>query len=140
VEGLYNLGLTYYFKGDLDTAINTWEKAAKINPFYKDIQNNLAVSYKKKELSNKVVTTDEDVKFDKEFSVVLPAQRRGEEMQVVNRRKLLPAVTIGLTKEEATKLARVLKESNVEVKFCLDLLTDIDLVELKEKIIKENYQ
>jgi hypothetical protein len=57
-------------------------------------------------------------------------------MQVVNRRKLLPAVTVGLTKEEAAKLARVLKESNVEIRFCLDLLADLDLVELEEKITK----
>jgi tetratricopeptide (TPR) repeat protein len=145
VDGLYNLGLTYYFKGVLDPAINTWEKAAKINPFYKDLQNNLIVSYnKKKELSEKLIygqrktLNDEHVKFDKEFSVALPAQKKEEEMQVVNRRKLLPAVTVGLTKEEAAKLAKVLKESNVEIKFCLDLLADLDLVELEEVITKMN--
>jgi hypothetical protein len=55
-------------------------------------------------------------------------------MLVVNRRKLLPAVTIGLTKEEADKLANVLSKSNVEVSFCLDLLADVDLVALEEKI------
>ena len=58
-------------------------------------------------------------------------------MQVVNRRKLLPAVTIGLTKEEAFKLAKVLGESNVEISFCLDLLSDIDLVALEEKIVNK---
>jgi hypothetical protein len=57
-------------------------------------------------------------------------------MQIVNRRKLLPDITIGLTTEEAAKLAKVLSESNVEVKYCLDLLTDIDLVELEEKVNK----
>jgi hypothetical protein len=56
-------------------------------------------------------------------------------MLVVNRRKLLPAVTIGLTKEEADKLANVLRKSNVEVSFCIDLLADIDLVALEEKIV-----
>ncbi len=56
-------------------------------------------------------------------------------MQVVNKRKLLPDVTIGLTKEEAAKLAKLLKESNVEIKFCLELLADLDLVELEEKIV-----
>ena len=56
-------------------------------------------------------------------------------MLVVNRRKLLPAVTIGLTKEEADMLANVLRKSNVEVRFCLDLLADIDLVALEEKIV-----
>jgi len=58
-------------------------------------------------------------------------------MQVVNRRKLLPAVTIGLTKEETCKLAKVLGESNVEISFCLDLLSDIDLVALEEKIVNK---
>ncbi len=57
-------------------------------------------------------------------------------MQIVNRRKLLPDITIGLTTEEAAKLAKVLGESNVEVKYCLDLLADIDLVELEEKVNK----
>ena len=47
---------------------------------------------------------------------------------------LLPAVTIGLTKEEAEKLAKVLGESNVEISFCLELLADIDFVVLEEKI------
>jgi len=55
-------------------------------------------------------------------------------MLVVNRRKLLPAVTIGLTEEEAGKLAKVLGESDVEVSFCLELLTDIDFVVLQGKI------
>ncbi|MCP4412006.1 MAG: hypothetical protein GY808_05480 [Gammaproteobacteria bacterium] len=54
-------------------------------------------------------------------------------MLVVNRRKLLPAVTIGLTEEEAGKLAKVLGESDVEVSFCLELLTDIDFVVLQDK-------
>jgi len=58
-------------------------------------------------------------------------------MQVVNRRKLLPAVTIGLTKEEACKLAKVLGGSDVEISFCLDLLSDIDLVALEEKIVNK---
>ncbi|KKK94103.1 hypothetical protein LCGC14_2686230, partial [marine sediment metagenome] len=89
----YNLGSTYYFKGVLDPAINTWEKAAKINPFYKDLQNNLIVSYnkKKKELSEKPIDgqrktlNDEHVKIDKEFSVALPAQKKEEEMKAEER-------------------------------------------------------
>lgn len=55
-------------------------------------------------------------------------------MQVVNRRKLLPDITVGLTKEEVAKLARVLSESDIEVKFCIDLLADLDFVELEKKI------
>ncbi|MFQ5965459.1 MAG: hypothetical protein ACE5KZ_14375 [Candidatus Scalinduaceae bacterium] len=95
---------------------------------------------RKKELSENVVTTseravDEHIEFDEEFSVVLPTLIKENEMHVVNRRKLLPEVTIGLTKEEASKLAKVLSESNVEIKFCLDLLADIDLVALEEKVI-----
>ena len=65
---------------------------------------------------------------------MFPVRNREEDMQVVNRRKLLPAVTIGLTKEEACKLAKVLGESNVEISFCLNLLADIDFVVLEEKI------
>ena len=72
---------------------------------------------------------------DKSFSIVLPARAKEKDMLVVNRRKLLPAVTIGLTKEEAEKLAKVLGESNVEIRFCLDLLSDIDFVVLEEKIV-----
>lgn len=71
---------------------------------------------------------------EKEFSVVLPTQKKGGEVQVVNRRKLLPDITVGLTKEEVVKLARVLRESDIEVKFCIDLLADLDFVELEEKI------
>ena len=66
---------------------------------------------------------------------MLPAREKEKDMLVVNRRKLLPAVTVGLTREEADKLAKVLRESNVEINFCLDLLSDIDLVALEEKIV-----
>ncbi|MCP5077760.1 MAG: hypothetical protein GY951_06840 [Psychromonas sp.] len=69
------------------------------------------------------------------FSIVLPVICIEEkDMLVVNRRKLLPAVTIGLTKEEAEKLAKVLGGSNVEIGYCLELLADIDFVVLEEKI------
>ena len=67
---------------------------------------------------------------------MIPALVKETEMQIVNRRKLLPDITIGLTTEEAAKLAKVLCESNVKVKYCLDLLSDIDLVELEGKINK----
>jgi hypothetical protein len=55
-------------------------------------------------------------------------------MQVVNKRKLLPDVTIGLTKKEAAKLVKVLKESNVSILFGLELLTDLDFIELTDII------
>ena len=100
-------------------------------------------SYKKNEIfqnaiaTYKIKTLDKRIKYDKRFSTVFPVRKREEDMQVVNRRKLLPAVTIGLTKEEACKLAKVLGESNVEVSFCLELLSDIDLVALEEKIVNK---
>ncbi len=56
-------------------------------------------------------------------------------MQVINKRKLLPDVTISLTKKEAAKLAKVLKESNVSILFGLDLLTELDFIELTDLII-----
>ena len=40
--------MAYYFKGDLDGAISTWEKVASIDPAYKNVHNDLSVSYKKK--------------------------------------------------------------------------------------------
>jgi hypothetical protein len=55
-------------------------------------------------------------------------------MQVINKRKLLPDVTIGLTKMEAAKLAKVLKESNVNVLFGLEILTDLDFIQLTDII------
>jgi tetratricopeptide (TPR) repeat protein len=131
--------LAFYFKGDLDGAINTWEKVASIDPAYKNVHNDLSVSYKKKGLFHDSIAEHERAleelgKRDKSFSIVLPAHAKEKDMLVVNRRKLLPAVTIGLTNEEAEKLAKVLGESNVEIGFCLNLLADIDFVVLEEKI------
>ena len=108
-------------------------------PGDKETLHNMRVAYKEKELLQSEIATQEtafaeNIKFDDEFSIVLPKQKREKEMQVVNRKKLLPDVTIGLTKEEAAKLAKVLGESDVEIKFCLDLLADLDLVELEEQI------
>lgn len=55
-------------------------------------------------------------------------------MQVINKRKLLPDVTIGLTKKEAAQLAKVLKESNVSILFGLEVLTGLDFIELADLI------
>lgn len=49
-------------------------------------------------------------------------------MRVVDRRRVLPEVTIGLDKEEALKLASVLNKSEIETKFCHDLLSRIGVV------------
>ncbi len=103
------------------------------------MRNDLSVSYKDNGSFHDSVGGHESVieelgNRDRNFSVVFPARAKEKDMLVVNRRKLLPAVTIGLTKEEADKLAKVLGESNVEISFCLNLLADIDFVVLEEKI------
>ena len=57
-------------------------------------------------------------------------------MRVVDRRRVLPEVTIGLNKEETTTLASILSKSELEKEFCQDLLTKIDVV-LKDDDFKE---
>ncbi len=49
-------------------------------------------------------------------------------MRVVDRKKVLPEVTIGLNKKETVILATVLSKSDLEKEFCHDLLTKIDVV------------
>ncbi|MCP5008088.1 MAG: hypothetical protein GY941_29750 [Planctomycetes bacterium] len=57
-------------------------------------------------------------------------------MRVVDRKRVLPEVTIGLNKEETTKLASILSISDTEKEFCRELLTQIDPV-LKDDDFKE---
>ncbi len=57
-------------------------------------------------------------------------------MRVVDRRRVLPEVTIGLNKEETAVLASILGKSELEKEFCQDLLTRIDVV-LKDDDFKE---
>ncbi len=57
-------------------------------------------------------------------------------MRVVDRKKVLPEVTIGLNKEETIILASVLSKSDLEKEFCHDLLTRIDIV-LKDDDFRE---
>ena len=57
-------------------------------------------------------------------------------MRVVDRRRVLPEVTIGLNKEETTTLASILTKSELEKEFCQDLLTKIDVM-LKDDDFKE---
>jgi hypothetical protein len=57
-------------------------------------------------------------------------------MRVVDRRRVLPEVTIGLNKEETTTLASILTKSELEKEFCQDLLTKIDVI-LKDDDFKE---
>ena len=57
-------------------------------------------------------------------------------MRVVDRRRVLPEVTIGLNKEETTTLASILTKSELEKEFCQDLLAKIDVI-LKDDDFKE---
>jgi hypothetical protein len=49
-------------------------------------------------------------------------------MRVVDRRRVLPEVTIGLNKEEAIILASILSKSELEKDFCRGLLSEIDVI------------
>ena len=55
---------------------------------------------------------------------------------VVDRRRVLPEVTIGLNKEETITLVSILSKSELEKEFCRDLLSEIDVV-LKDDDFKE---
>ncbi|MFQ5964599.1 MAG: hypothetical protein ACE5KZ_09970 [Candidatus Scalinduaceae bacterium] len=57
-------------------------------------------------------------------------------MRVVDRRRVLPEVTIGLDKEETTKLATILNKSDIEKDFCNKLLSNINTV-LDDEDFKE---
>ncbi|MEK6765383.1 MAG: hypothetical protein AABY49_04035 [Planctomycetota bacterium] len=57
-------------------------------------------------------------------------------MRVVDRRRVLPEVTIGLNKEEAIILTSILSKSELEKDFCRDLLSEIDVI-LKDVDFKE---
>ncbi len=46
-------------------------------------------------------------------------------MRVVDRKRVLPEVTIGLNKEETITLATILNKSELEKDFCHDLLSKI---------------
>jgi hypothetical protein len=58
-------------------------------------------------------------------------------MRVVDRKRVLPEVTIGLNKEETATLASILSKSELEKEFCQDLLTRINVV-LKDDDFKES--
>jgi hypothetical protein len=57
-------------------------------------------------------------------------------MRVVDRRRVLPEVTIGLDKEETITLATILSKSELEKEFCRELLSKIDVV-LKDDDFRE---
>ena len=49
-------------------------------------------------------------------------------MRVVDRKRVLPEVTIGLDKEETITLSTILSKSELEKEFCEDLLSKIKVV------------
>ncbi len=49
-------------------------------------------------------------------------------MRVVDRKRVLPEVTIGLDKEETITLSTILSKSELEKEFCDDLLSKIKAV------------
>ena len=49
-------------------------------------------------------------------------------MRVVDRKRGLPEVTIGLDKEETITLSTILSKSELEKEFCEDLLSRIKVV------------
>jgi hypothetical protein len=49
-------------------------------------------------------------------------------MRVVDRKRVLPEVTIGLDKEETITLSAILSKSDLERKFCNDLLSKIKVI------------
>ncbi|MBC8553268.1 MAG: hypothetical protein H8D23_26920 [Candidatus Brocadiales bacterium] len=57
-------------------------------------------------------------------------------MRVVDRKKVLPEVTIGLDKEETITLSTILSKSELEKEFCNDLLAKINVV-LKDDDFKD---
>ncbi len=59
-------------------------------------------------------------------------------MRVVDRKRVLPEITIGLNKEEANILAVILNKSEIEKDFCGDLLSKIDAV-LKDNDFREKH-
>ncbi len=57
-------------------------------------------------------------------------------MRVVDRKRILPEVTIGLDKEETITLTTILNKSEIEKDFCLELLSQIGVV-LKDDDFRE---
>jgi hypothetical protein len=49
-------------------------------------------------------------------------------MRVVDRKRVLPEVTIGLNKGETITLSTILNKSELEKEFCHDLLSKINVV------------
>jgi hypothetical protein len=59
-------------------------------------------------------------------------------MRVVDRKRVLPEVTIGLNKEETITLASILSKSDLEKEFCCDLLSKIGEVLKDEDFSEKN--
>ncbi|HHT9120453.1 MAG TPA: hypothetical protein ACFYD3_07915 [Candidatus Hypogeohydataceae bacterium YC41] len=54
--------------------------------------------------------------------------------RIVDRKKVMDEILVGLSYEEGYKLANVLKNSQVERQFCLGLLPDIEAILLDNEM------
>ncbi len=54
--------------------------------------------------------------------------------RVVDRKKVMDEILVGLSYEEGSKLANVLKNSQVERQFCLDILPEIEAILLDNEM------
>ena len=54
-ETLYALGLTYYKKGDLDKAIDSYTEALNINPLYSKAHNKQGTVFASKSMFNEAI-------------------------------------------------------------------------------------
>ncbi|MFN3468052.1 MAG: hypothetical protein ACK4WF_10205 [Candidatus Brocadiales bacterium] len=60
--------------------------------------------------------------------------------RVVDRKKVMDEILVGLSYEEGSKLATVLKNSQVERQFCLTLLPDIEVILMDSQLRKRTKQ
>ncbi|MEE9515194.1 MAG: hypothetical protein V3V54_04100, partial [Candidatus Brocadiales bacterium] len=54
--------------------------------------------------------------------------------RVVDRRKVMDEILVGLTYEEGGKLAKLLKESQVELQLALSILPDLEAILLDNEM------
>jgi hypothetical protein len=59
-------------------------------------------------------------------------------MRVVDRKRVLPEVTIGLNKGETITLSTILNKSELEKEFCHDLLSKINVVLQDDDFTEKN--
>lgn len=60
--------------------------------------------------------------------------------RIVDRRKVMDEILVGLSYEEGGLLANVLKNSQVERQFCLSLLPEIEAILLDNELRKKGHK